>query len=175
MVRPMMRDRGCMDVGQAFQPDILRWSPHRGGSRCHLCRRRLRPPIRDGAAPGSVRSGDRAPSKKSDTRSPATRIAALAIIAMAWALICGMAAGVRAEDVAPGDHNKSLSFSRDIRPILADKCFKCHGPDAGERKGKLRLDNAKDATSPAASGSAAIVPRKLEDSELYQRIISTDG
>ena len=67
-----------------------------------------------------------------------------------------------------------LSFSRDIRPILADKCFKCHGPDAKQRKGKLRLDSARDATAPAASGSSAIVPGKLDDSELYERITADD-
>ena len=70
--------------------------------------------------------------------------------------------------------SKPVDFTRDIRPILADKCFKCHGPDARQRKGKLRLDNRRDATAPAASGSAAIVPGKLDESELYRRITSDD-
>jgi hypothetical protein len=69
----------------------------------------------------------------------------------------------------------SLSFNRDIRPILADKCFNCHGPDATQRKAKLRLDRPETATAPAASGSPAIVPGKPEESELYLRIISTDA
>ncbi len=86
---------------------------------------------------------------------------------------CVMAAGVRADGGVPAG-SKTVSFNRDIRPILADKCFKCHGPDAGERKGKLRLDNATSAAAPAASGSAAIVAGKLDESELYQRITSTD-
>ncbi len=68
-----------------------------------------------------------------------------------------------------------VSFNRDIRPILADKCFKCHGPDAKQRKAKLRLDNENDAKGPAGSGSAAIVPGKIEESELYARIISQDA
>jgi hypothetical protein len=66
------------------------------------------------------------------------------------------------------------SFSRDIRPILADKCFKCHGPDAKKRKGKLRLDNARDALGPTESGGRALVPGKLDESELYRRIKSDD-
>ena len=64
--------------------------------------------------------------------------------AVATALAFTMPALARAEGGIPAG-SKSVSFHRDIRPILADKCFKCHGPDAGERKGKLRLDNARDA------------------------------
>ena len=103
--------------------------------------------------------------------SAATRT--IAIGALAPILVCAGAAGVRAEGSAPA-RPKTVSFNRDVRPILADKCFKCHGPDAGERKGKLRLDNAKGAAAPAASGTAAIVAGKLDESELYQRITSTD-
>ena len=98
---------------------------------------------------------------------------AIAIGVLASVIGCATAAGVRAEAAAPAG-TKSVSFNRDIRPILADKCFKCHGPDARERKGKLRLDNARDARAPAASGSVAIVPGTLDDSELYQRITSPD-
>ena len=65
-------------------------------------------------------------------------------------------------------------FPRDIRPILADKCFKCHGPDIKQRKGKLRLDNRRDATIPAESGGPAIVPGNFDESELYHRITSDD-
>jgi hypothetical protein len=65
-----------------------------------------------------------------------------------------------------------LRFNRDIRPILSDKCFQCHGPDAHQRKGKLRLDSRDSATAPASSGSPAIVPGKLDESELYERITS---
>jgi hypothetical protein len=93
---------------------------------------------------------------------------------IASAMTCAMAASVRAEGGAPAG-SKTVGYNRDIRPILADKCFKCHGPDAGERKGKLRLDNATGATAPAASGSVAIVAGKLDQSELYQRITSTDS
>ncbi len=73
-----------------------------------------------------------------------------------------------------GAGSKAVDFTRDVRPILADKCFQCHGPDAGQRKGKLRLDSRRDATAPAASGSPAIVPGKLDESELYRRITADD-
>lgn len=67
-----------------------------------------------------------------------------------------------------------VDFNRDIRPILADKCYMCHGPDAKELQGGLRLDLEEVATKPAESGAVAIVPGKAEKSELVLRIFSTD-
>ena len=75
---------------------------------------------------------------------------------------------------AEPSEKRKVDYTRDIRPILADKCLSCHGPDDKQRKGKLRLDNRRDATAAAASGSPAIVPGKVEDSELYRRITSDD-
>ncbi|MDX2020705.1 MAG: PSD1 and planctomycete cytochrome C domain-containing protein [Deltaproteobacteria bacterium] len=60
-------------------------------------------------------------------------------------------------------------FNRDIRPILSDKCFFCHGPDSAKRKAGLRLD-VRDA----ALKDEAIVPGKPEASELWKRINATD-
>src|SRR5439155_11618319 len=59
-----------------------------------------------------------------------------------------------------------LDFNRDVRPILSDKCFACHGPDKSKRKADLRLD------TPA--GKAVVVPGELANSELVKRITSTD-
>ncbi len=67
-----------------------------------------------------------------------------------------------------------LSFSKDIRPILSDKCFACHGFDPKTRKAELRLDTAEGAFGQAESGAVAIRPGKPEDSELWSRIQTTD-
>lgn len=61
-----------------------------------------------------------------------------------------------------------VSYDREIRPILSDKCYRCHGPDAASRKAKLRLDTR------AGLSSKVIVPGKPDDSELVRRILSTD-
>lgn len=69
-----------------------------------------------------------------------------------------------------------VSYNFHIRPILSDKCFKCHGPDANKREAGLRLDIADSAYAPLkeTKGAFAIVPGKPEASELYNRISSGD-
>jgi hypothetical protein len=66
-------------------------------------------------------------------------------------------------------------FSRDVRPILSQHCFKCHGPDDAAREAKLRLDLAGSATKQAESGKTPIVPGRPEASELIRRIFSNDA
>ena len=71
---------------------------------------------------------------------------------------------------------RPISFNRDIRPILSDKCFACHGPDAAVAKdaGGFRLDIREGATAPAkASGKVPIVPGDADASEVIQRITTT--
>ena len=70
--------------------------------------------------------------------------------------------------------DEKITFNEHIRPILSDNCFACHGTDAAQRKGKLRLDTAEGATMPRKSGDAVIIPGNLEDSEVWFRITSTD-
>ena len=68
----------------------------------------------------------------------------------------------------------AVSFDRDIRPILSDNCFVCHGPDDKDRQAGLRLDLRTAAVKPAESGKTAITPGKPDASELIQRVTSTD-
>ncbi|MGB0582726.1 MAG: PSD1 and planctomycete cytochrome C domain-containing protein [Limisphaerales bacterium] len=68
-----------------------------------------------------------------------------------------------------------LQFNRDIRPILSEACFACHGFDAKERKAKLRLDVAENALAKDKDGVAPIVPGKPAESLIWQRITSSDA
>lgn len=67
-----------------------------------------------------------------------------------------------------------ISYSFQVRPILSDKCFACHGPDAKKREANLRLDMAESAYARLKDGKGfAIVPGNPEASEVYKRITST--
>lgn len=68
---------------------------------------------------------------------------------------------------------KAVDFNRDLRPILSNNCFACHGPDTAARQADLRLDIEKSATA-EHDGHAAIIPGNLERSELIRRITSDD-
>ena len=76
------------------------------------------------------------------------------------AAVFALVLSLRAADAVP-------DFNRDVRPILADKCYHCHGPDDAARKGKLRLDTP-------AGAAKVIKPGKALESEFYKRIVSTD-
>ena len=69
---------------------------------------------------------------------------------------------------------KPVEFNRDIRPVLSNKCFFCHGPDAHERKANLRLDT-EDGAKADLGGYAAIVPGKPGESAVIKRITSIDS
>src|SRR5436190_14468435 len=77
-------------------------------------------------------------------------------------IFCTLAARLGAAE--PG-----VDFNRDVRPILAENCFKCHGPDEKERKAKLRLDDRDVALK-----RGAFVPGTARDSELIARVTNSD-
>ena len=69
---------------------------------------------------------------------------------------------------------EKISFNRDVRPILSDICFQCHGPDEKKIHGGLQLHAREHALKAGESGETAIVPGKPELSELIKRVTSSD-
>ncbi len=67
----------------------------------------------------------------------------------------------------------AVEYNRDVRPILSENCFRCHGPDQAARKGKLRLDVREDAIAARKDG-AALVPGKPNESGVIKRLKATD-
>ncbi|MEZ6113521.1 MAG: PSD1 and planctomycete cytochrome C domain-containing protein [Pirellulaceae bacterium] len=91
------------------------------------------------------------------------------LVAAATAIlsVSGGLAAVAADAIAVPDR---IEFNRDVRPILSDNCFFCHGPDANHRQGDLRLDIRDDALQ-----AEAFVPNKPDASKLIARILTTDA
>lgn len=84
-------------------------------------------------------------------------------------LVCDSHGQIFADDGAPAP----VRFNRDIRPILADHCFACHGPDARSRQADLRLDVATDKTT-TAEDQPIVVAGEPVSSELWKRVASAD-
>jgi hypothetical protein len=74
-----------------------------------------------------------------------------------------------------GFAGEKVQFNRDVRPILSQNCFACHGFDAKTREAELRLDVRESALKRAESGKYAIVPGNVEKSEMWHRINSQDS
>jgi len=87
-----------------------------------------------------------------------------------YALLAASVSAAEPAKIEPG----KIEYNRDIRPILSDGCIRCHGPDPKERHADLRLDIREGATAKLADGGSAIVPGKLAESLLIQRILSTN-
>ena len=72
------------------------------------------------------------------------------------------------------DESATIDFARDIRPILSDRCFKCHGPDEHSREAALRLDMREGVFGEGESGETIVKPGDLDHSALIDRITSDD-
>jgi hypothetical protein len=107
-----------------------------------------------------------------NNRCRSTVLLRFAAIALVVVELAGMAPPARGEETAPAA--RKVDFTREIRPILANHCWSCHGPDEKQRKAGLRLDLADTARAKLESGFSAVVPGKSDDSELVARIEATD-
>ncbi len=86
--------------------------------------------------------------------------------------LCGLVwLGVVGRTEAAG---KKVDFNHDVRLILSDNCFACHGPDEKKRKAKLRLDTEAGAKADLGKGVRAVVAGKVSESALWRRITATD-
>jgi hypothetical protein len=86
--------------------------------------------------------------------------------------LLGLALDLWGQPASPG----RIAFGTQVRPLLSDRCFKCHGPDEKARKARFRLDVGADlvALRDAAKGTRAVVAGHPESSELWRRVTSTD-
>ena len=85
------------------------------------------------------------------------------MLALGLIVVCAAMSGAPASP-------RPVSFSRDIRPIMSDTCFRCHGPDAKSREAGMRLDIREEALKPTKNELIPIVPGKPEESEIILRI-----
>src|SRR5215472_17337587 len=81
-----------------------------------------------------------------------------------WALALAIAASAHGE----------IRFNRDIRPIMAETCFRCHGPDKNSRMAGMRLDIRDEALKPTKSGITPIVPGDPDHSEIIARVFAAN-
>ena len=99
-------------------------------------------------------------------RLPAYRLLHLLCRGLGWACTAWVCSG--------GARGQEIDFTRDIRPLLAQKCFTCHGPDEGTRQAELRLDLPAGLLGELESGARAVVAGDPQQSEIYQRLVADD-
>ena len=101
----------------------------------------------------------------------------LIVIALLLVSLVGWLSCMHSNSTGANKMPDQVSYNFHIRPILSDKCFKCHGPDKNKREAGLRLDIPDSAFAPLkeTKGAFALVPFKPDESEVYKRITSTDS
>ncbi|QEH38945.1 Planctomycete cytochrome C [Aquisphaera giovannonii] len=114
------------------------------------------------------------PLAASPRRRPLAMALAAVIAIAATAVAPAPAGAAEAPRDAKPNAGAKVDFNAQVRPILSDKCFHCHGPDAGRRKAGLRLDTKAGAFAALESEGRAIVPGKPDESEMIARIRSED-
>src|SRR5437879_9161220 len=98
----------------------------------------------------------------------------------ALALVCSTRSALRAQNAPAAPIPQTVGFNRDIRPILSDKCFKCHGPSSTGRRANLRLDSEDAARAdarlniPTEGAMKVVAPGDPEHSAVMHRIAATD-
>jgi mono/diheme cytochrome c family protein len=99
------------------------------------------------------------------------------IVGVLCCVVMTCVAGIRAgaQQTSGQARAARVDYNREVRPILAENCFICHGVDSNRRSAGLRLDKPEIAYGKLASGQVAIVPGDLKASELVARITATDG
>src|SRR5580765_911006 len=102
------------------------------------------------------------------SRNPMTRALATRVRAVHALKLVGMFAAMFTASAAPAP-----DFSREVRPLLEQHCFKCHGPE--KQKGELRLDTKEGAFTTGESGEKAIVPGRASESRLIKLVSSKDA
>ena len=90
------------------------------------------------------------------------------------ALLATLATGCGVPGPTVENLPERIDFALHVRPILSDRCFKCHGPDGAARKSELRLDQRDVVFERLSSGATAVVPGRPRRSELVRRILSDD-
>ncbi len=114
-------------------------------------------------------------SEGAPQNTPMTAIRLGGLLGLVFSAVTGwIVSAEQAPAQTPRASASRIDFTREIRPLLSDRCFRCHGPDASKRKAKLRLDVREGAFRKMGAGWAIVKPSDPAKSEVVRRIFSDD-